>query len=105
MPPEGATVLTVTLAVVSAMAGKALACIVAVPAVTPVTGTVMLVAFAAKAIVEGTVATAGLLELKLRIKPPGGAGADKFKVRFCVAPPRIERLTGEKVAERPTVTG
>jgi hypothetical protein len=62
------------------------------------------VALAAKAIVEGTVATAGLLELTLRIKPPGGAGTDKSNVRFCVAPPRIERLTGEKLAVRPTVT-
>jgi hypothetical protein len=105
MPPEGATALTVTLAVVSAMAGRALACIVATPAVTPVTGTIALVAFATKVIVEGTVATAGMLELKLRIKPPGGAGADKFNVRFCVAPPSIERLAGEKVAARPTVTG
>ena len=82
MPPEGATELTVTLAVVSTMLGRALAWMVAVPAVTPVTGTVALVTFAAKATVEGTVAIAGLLEFKLRIKPPAGAGDDKTNIRF-----------------------
>ena len=103
MPPDVVTEVTVTLAVVSAIVGKALAWIVVVPAPTPVTGTMALVAFAAKFTVSGTVATAGLLELKLMIRPPVGAGADSVNVRFCVAVPVIDRLVGEKLAARATL--
>jgi hypothetical protein len=77
---------------------------VAVPAATPVTATVALVAFAANVTVKGTVATNGLLELRVTVKPPAGAGADKVSVRFWVAVPVIVRLAGEKLIARPTTT-
>ena len=41
-----------------------------------------LVALAAKLTLAGTVAAPVLLELRFIVKPPAGAGADKFKVRF-----------------------
>ena len=77
---------------------------VAVPGVTLVTATLTVVALAAKVTVAGTVATPVLLELKLMVKPPAGAGADRFKVRFCVAMPVIVRLAGEKLALAATCT-
>src|SRR5579864_4847854 len=98
----GAT--TVTLALASAMLGRALAWMVAAPGATPVTVTVALLAFAAKLTVAGTVAAAVLLELKLTLTPPAGAGADRFKVRFCVPVPVILMLAGEKVAVAATCT-
>jgi hypothetical protein len=76
----GATM--VMLAVVSGMFGEELAWIVAEPGTTPVTGAVMLEMPAGKATVDGTVATAVLLELKLIVTPAGGAGTDRFSVRF-----------------------
>ena len=77
---------------------------VAVPGATLVTATLTLVALAAKVTVEGTVATPVLLELKLIVKPPAGAGADRFKVRFWVAMPVRVRLAGEKLALAATCT-
>ena len=70
--------------------------IVADPTDTPVTGTFTRVAFDPKLTLAGTVATFGLLELKLTVRPPA-KGADKVSVRLCVAAPVIERLTGEKL--------
>ncbi len=87
---------TVTLAVVLAIPG-ALAVIVAEPGPTPVTGTGTLVAPAPNVTVAGTVATAVLLELRLMVKPLGGAGDDRFSVMFCVPLPLIVRLAGEKL--------
>ena len=95
---------TVTLAVVSAMFGRELAWIVVVPGVTLVTGTVALVALAAIVTVAGTVATLALLELKLKIMPPAGAGADKFSVRFWVAIPVMVVVLGDKLAVAVTCT-
>ena len=80
--PIDPALTTVTLAVVSAMFGEELACTVAVPGATPVTATVALVALAAIVTVAGTVATPVLLELRLKVTPPVGAGADRFSVRF-----------------------
>ena len=77
---------------------------VVVPGATPVTATIALVALAAKLTVAGTVAAPVLLELKLMVKPPAGAGADRFRVRFCVAVPVIVRLVGEKLAVAATCT-
>lgn len=71
---------TVTVAVVSAMLG-ALAWITAVPAATPVTVKLALVALAGMFTVAGTVAAAVLLELRLIVKPLGGAGDERFSVR------------------------
>ena len=73
---------TVTLAVVSATLGRALAWITAGPIPTPVTGTDTLVALAANVTVAGTVATVESLELKLMLRPPAGAGDAKFRTRF-----------------------
>ena len=74
-----------------------LAVIVADPAATPVIGTDTLVAFALMVTVPGTVAAPLLLDVRVMFKPPAGAGPDKFKVRFCVAPTPIESVDGEKL--------
>jgi hypothetical protein len=94
MPPAAGWV-TVTLAVALPTFG-ALAVIVADPAVTPVTGTGTLVAPIAKFTAAGTVATVVSLELRPTASP-AGAGADRFRARFCVALPLIVRLCGEKL--------
>src|ERR1700736_6527100 len=73
-----------------------LAVIVADPGVTPVTGTVTLVAPAANVTVAGTVATPVLLELRLAVSP-AVAPADRFKVKFCTEPALIRRLPGEQL--------
>jgi len=102
MPPLDGCV-TVTLAVALARL-VALAVMVTDPAVTPVTGTVTLVALAPMLTVAGVEATAALLELRLTDSPPAGAGADRFRVRFWVSAPPIVRLPGQKlmvVAEVP----
>jgi hypothetical protein len=54
--------------------------------------------------VAGTFAAAVLLELKLMVTPPAGAGADRVRVRFCVAVPTMLRLVGENAAVAATVT-
>ena len=77
---------------------------VVVPGATLVTATLTLVALAAKLTVPGSVATPLLLELKFIVKPPAGAGADRFKVRFWVAMPVRVRLVGEKLALAATCT-
>ena len=94
MAPEE-TFVTVTLAFVAEIP-DALAVILADPAETPVTGTEMLVPPAPKVTVTGTVATAGLLELKLTASPVE-MGAERSKARFPVVPPPIVRLPGEKL--------
>lgn len=73
---------TVTVAFISGMLGRELARMMDFPSATLVTGTVTLVAFAAKVALAGTVATVVSLELKLTINPPVGAGAERFNVRF-----------------------
>jgi hypothetical protein len=67
--------------------------------------TLTLVAFAGKLTVPGTVATAVLLELRATVKPLGGAGPERLKVRFCTAPVPIVRVLGEKPTLPVTVTG
>ncbi len=73
---------TVTLAVPAETFGAAaaLAEMDACPEATPVTGTLTLMEPGAKVTPPGTVAAAGLLELKVTARPAAGAGADKFKV-------------------------
>ena len=90
MSPE-----TVTLAVVSARFGSALAWIAVEPAERPVTGTFTVVAPAPKVAVAGTVAAAELLELRLTVTPPAGAGPDSVSVRFWMPDP-IVRTAGVK---------
>src|SRR5450755_2791110 len=96
--------VTVTVAVVSARRGRALAWIVAVPVETPVTGTCTVVAPVANDTVAGTVAAAVLLELRLMIVP-AGAGEDRVKVRLCGPAPLIERVGGVNVMVPLTCTG
>ena len=74
----------------------ALAVIVTDPAVTPVTGTGTLVPPAGTVTVAGTVATAGLLELRLTVRAEA-ACPERFSIRFCVASALIVRLTGQKL--------
>ena len=62
----GAEPVTVTLALAETKP-VALAMIVAEPGATPITGTNTLVAFARTVTVAGTVATPGLLELRLML--------------------------------------
>ena len=75
---------------------SALAMIVTDPADTPVTGTDTLVATVGTLTAAGTVATAGLVELRLTVSA-AVAGTDRFSVRFCVAEPLIVRPAGEKL--------
>jgi hypothetical protein len=85
----------VTVAVAVPKPG-AVAVIVTDPAATPVTGTLTLPEPAAPFTVTGTVATLGLLELRVTISPPAAAD-DRFRVRFCVEPTlTVKPLTGEK---------
>lgn len=87
--------VTVTVAVVSVMFGRALAWIVAVPAETPVTGTFTVVTLAGKVTVAGTVATPGVSELKL-IVMGAFCAADRVRERFCVASGASDRVFGKK---------
>ena len=95
MMPAGA--LTVIFAVASASV-KALARIMADPGATPVTATVAVVVFSGiVTVAEGTVATPVLLELMLRVRPPGGAGPDRVSVRFWLDVPTSVKVSGEKL--------
>ena len=93
---------TIALAVMSAKVGRALAWITAVPGATPVTGSDADVAFGGKTTVAGTVAIVVSLELVLTVNPLAGAGADRIRVRFWVAPLARCRLWEAKL--RPAVT-
>ena len=95
---------TVTFAVVSAINGNALAWMTVVPSATPVTGTVTLEAFPCNTTIDATVATAGLLELRLIARPTAGAGADKFNVRFCAVIPVMVKFNGKKLRVAVTCT-
>ena len=86
---------TVMLAEVLAMP-DALAVIVVLPDATPVTGTRTLVTPAPTETLAGTVATEGLLELRLIVRADVGA-EDNSRVRFCVAGALMLRLVGEKL--------
>src|SRR5438270_803805 len=73
---------TVMLAAVAGKAGRALAWITAEPGATLVTPTFAVVVLAGKVTVGDTVATLVLLELRLTVRPPAGAGVDRFSVRL-----------------------
>ena len=75
-----------------------------VPNATPVTGTLTVVAPAMKVTVVGTVAVAGVPELRLIMIPPAGAAADKVSVRFCVLNPEMVRGLGVKLTVAFTCT-
>jgi hypothetical protein len=87
---------TVTDAVAPPTFGAlAVAVIVVEPIPVPATGTVVLVVFAAKETAGGTLATPGLLDASVTVRPVAGAGAESVSVRFCVALPVMLRLEGE----------
>jgi len=103
--PIAPEVTTLTVAVMSPYAGSAFEWIVAVPGPALVTGMDTPELFAATVTEAGTVATPGLLELKLKAKPPAGAGEDKLSERFCVTPiPVIVRFAGRRPCAVPTST-
>lgn len=64
----------------------------------------MLVAFDAKLTVAGTVATLVSLELRLTVRPPVGAGTERFNVKACVAVPTMLARLGKKLAIPVTCT-
>ena len=95
--------VTVTLALAVPKAGV-IAVIVAEPGTRPVTTTFTLLAPAVNVTVGGTVATPVLLEFRLAIKPPAGAGPDRLSVKVCEEPALIVRLGGEKELLPPPVS-
>src|SRR5262249_48666982 len=97
-------VCTVMFAVVSAIFGSALAWMTAVPALTPVTGTLTGLAPPANGAVRPTVATAVLLELRLTLSPPAGAGPERFSVRLVVPPGATVADVGENAIVAVTCT-
>src|ERR1017187_7671995 len=81
---------TVTLVVAFAIVdATAVAVIVVGPALTEVTSTFIVVAFAGKTTFVGTVATLVLLEFRLTVSPTAGAGAERLSATFCVVIPVI----------------
>jgi hypothetical protein len=68
------------------------------------TSVVKLLPSGKKVRVEGTRATPGLLELRVIVRPVGGAAAERATNRFCVVVPTIVRLGGKKVRLAVTVT-
>src|SRR5262245_42364808 len=95
---------TVMFAVVSAIFGSALAWMTVVPSLTPATGTVTVLEPLAKVAVPPTVATVGLLELRLTMSPPAGAGPERFNVRFVVPPGATFADVGENAMVAVTCT-
>jgi hypothetical protein len=88
--------VTVTFSVVSTMFGEELAWITVEPAETPVTATVTLFELAVIVAVAGTVATPGVLEVKLRTTA-AGVVADSVIVTFWLTKPAMLMGEGEKV--------
>lgn len=94
---------TFTVAVASGIDGSALAWMTADPPATPLTRMLAEVVLAGNVTVAGTVATAGLSELKLTVKF-ALKGADRISVRNCEAPWPIDTLPGEKLKASVTDT-
>jgi len=89
--PGGATV---TVAVASGMLG-ALTWITVVPTPTLITRAPMPVELALMVTLGGTVATLGLLDVRVKSMPPAGAGPDSVKIKVARFPfPRIVRVAG-----------
>ena len=88
--------ITVTLAVISEIFGKALACMIAAPPPMPLTGRLTVVLFARRVTVWGTDATPVLLELTF-ITRSFGSGEDRMRNNCCVAFAASVKLDGEKV--------
>ena len=84
--------------------GGADAVMVVVPGATPVTAKVAEVPVAMVTL-AGTVATAGVLELRVIVTPPAGADAPRVMVKVEVLVPIIVALVGESAAVVFTSTG
>ena len=74
-----------------------------VPGATLVTATFTVDAPAAKVTLEGTVATAGLLEARLTVSADG-AGPERFNAKFCGPGALIVRIRGVKLKTPFTMT-
>ena len=77
---------------------------VAEPAATPFTATLVLMEFPGTVTVAGTVATPMLLEFTLIVNPSAGAGADRSRKICCVTAPVMEVVPGEKLMVYPVTT-
>jgi len=96
--PVPEPVETVTLVTALAMPGvRDTAVMVDVPCPTAVNNTLTVVEFAAKLTLAGTVTTLVLLEVRLTVRPPGGAAAERFRATFCVVIPVIETVGEAKL--------
>ena len=103
MPPPALCTVTVVVALVTF--GALLAAVtVAVPAATPVIGTFTVEAPCGMVTEAGTVAAAGLLELRVTASPPTGASEERFSATFCVAAPGITTFCAAKLSAAPTRT-
>ena len=100
----GALTVTVAVAFGKNVGAEELAVMIEVPLLTPVTGTVVVVALAAKDTVAGTVAEPVLLELRLMVKPAAGAGDESVSVRFCGDAAVIVAVFGVKAIVPTTFT-
>ena len=67
------------------------------PGVPPVTATFALATPAGKVTVGGTLATLGLLELRVMVRPVDGAAAERFSTAFAVAAPVMVTLGWAKL--------
>jgi hypothetical protein len=74
------------------------------PSVNAVTGTETLVAPAGNVAVDATEATPALLELRVTVKPPAGAAAERLSVMFCVFKPVMVIEPGAKLTVAVTRT-
>jgi hypothetical protein len=54
--------------------------------------------------VRGIVATVVLLEVKFIVKPPAGAGNDRFNIKAWVVVPTMLTVLGKKLARAVTCT-
>jgi hypothetical protein len=101
--PELLPAVTAAAALVT-LGAEAEAVIVTCPAATAVIGTATLVAFAENVTDAGTIATAGLLLLRLTAKPPAGAGNERFRLMLLVPGAVTLIAAGEKLKAAPTFT-
>ena len=100
-----AAALAVTLNVVLGIFGAVvLAVMVADPTAMPVTGTLTVVAPDANVTDDGTVATLVLLDARLMVRPPEGAGPESVSVAFCVVGAVTESVAGVNAMVALTVT-
>jgi hypothetical protein len=101
------TGVTVTLNVVLGRFGAVVLAVIvadADPVATPVTGTLTVVAPAANVTEVGTVAALVLLDARLMVSPPAGAGPERVSVAFCVVAAATDRVAGVKDMVAFTVT-